>query len=218
MEFIRNLNLGQWIVIGLSAVMLVWYFAANAINRRRGVAAYRWLYHSLEEVGKITRSEWFGSSSSGGRILVEKPARPFRRLEAVFLLERREFLPYWIIKHLQGWRDEVNIKVSLRSSPKLDLVIASTKSARQRTSSGDQIIAGFQVLPADQASQSPPEKYQERLLEGITAFLNENRSFVNRITLRSASPHVEIDALLSPMLDASPQKLFTTLQECFQSG
>lgn len=212
MEIIQNLNLGQWIVIGLSAVMLAWYFAANAINRNRGVAIYRWLYHSLEEVGKITTAEWFGSSSSGGRLLVEKPARPFRRLEAVFLLERREFLPYWIIKHLQGWRDEVHIKAVLRASPKLDLVVARQKNPSQAAPSDDRIPAGFKLLPDDQAAT---ENLPTPILEGLKAFLSGNGSYVQKITLRSVSPHIEIDALMNPMLDASPATLFKSLQECF---
>jgi len=213
MEFLQNLNLGQWIVIGLSAFMLAWYFGANAVNRNRGVAAYRWLYHSLEGVGKITTAEWFGSSSSGGRLLVEKPSRPFRRLEAVFLLERREFLPYWIVKHIQGWRDEVKIKIDLQTSPKLDLVIAHTENPKSASSATDPIPPGYEILPSD---GSPHQTDLAPLLEKLAPFLRANASYIQNLTIRPTSPHIEISGRLNPMLSASPSALFTSLQEIFQ--
>ena len=214
MEFLQNLNLGQWIVIGLSAFMLAWYFGANAINRNRGVSAYRWLYHSLEGVGKINTAEWFGSSSSGGRLLVEKPSRPFRRLEAIFLLERREFLPYWIVKHLQGWRDEVKIIIDLRTSPKIDLVIARTEYPSPDSPDYDHIPSGFKILLSD---GYPAQNDLTPLLEKLAPFLNANASYLRKITLRSMSPHLEINAHLAPMLETFPAVLFPSLQEIFQS-
>ena len=37
------MDLGQWIVIGLSVLMGIWFGVGSIYNRRRGVATFHWL-------------------------------------------------------------------------------------------------------------------------------------------------------------------------------
>ena len=83
-----DLDLGQWIVIGLSAFLLLWYFLVNSISRKRGTAISRWLFRCLESVGEISNAEWIGASNMGARLTVKKAKNPFRRVEAHYLLEQ----------------------------------------------------------------------------------------------------------------------------------
>jgi hypothetical protein len=216
MEF--DLDLGQWIVVGLSAFLFVWYIGASSLNRRRGIATYRWLYRSLEAVGKIAHSEWIGSSGAGARLLVDKASRPFRRVEALYLLEPREFLPYWILSRLQGKRDVIIVTVTLRSAPKTMLEIEPAKGrVPKSTPTGDQSLT-LGGEPALAGFRFTVEGVEDgRLLEGVRTFLRENGAEVRRISLRQEAPHLEIRAGLKPIMNVPAESFLTLLRDWFQA-
>src|SRR3990170_7569395 len=117
------MDLGQQIAIYLWVFLLLWYIAAAAYNRRRGVRAYRWLRPGLAKLGPISDARWIGSSGSGARLVVGKADRPFRQVEAAYLLETRELLPLWLINRLRGRRDALILRADLRSSPHGELEV-----------------------------------------------------------------------------------------------
>jgi hypothetical protein len=202
-----DLDLGQWIVIGLSGFMFIWYILAISANRKRGIATYRWLRQGLEAVGKISSAEWIGASNMGARMVVAKPAKPFRRVEAHYLLEPREFLPYWLFSILRGKRDEVVVKVALRMTPSGSLEIGRT-AGRKRLPVKDQIHPEFQVVHADLEDA--------QLRAKVEAFLGENGSTVKKIILQPQVPHIELHARLKPLLRSSPESYFSRLLGWYQ--
>ncbi len=215
MEF--DLDLGQWIVVGLSAFLFVWYIGANSLNRRRGIATYRWLYRCMEAVGEITHSEWIGSSGAGARLAVEKPSRPFRRVEALYLLEPREFLPYWILSYLQGKRDVVVVKITLRSVPKVTLEVepAKGRGAKQPLAGGKnqaperhQPVEGFHV-----STEGPGDA---QVMEGVSVFLRDYGAGVKVISLRQEAPHLEIRASLKALTGLPAEGFLLPIRGWFQ--
>ena len=209
-----NLDTGQWVVIGLSAFLFIWYFAANAYSRQRGVAAYRWLYRALEGFGKI-QAEWIGASSAGARLVVSKASKPFQRVEAVYLLEPREFLPYWAFSRLRGKRDEVVVKITLRFSPKTTLEVRRDSGHQSpNTSNGTgksiHLLDGFEMI------YDGPE--DQRLIDGLKAFLSDQGASVRMITLQREAPHLVIHAKLSPVLHSPAESYLDGLQAWFQDS
>lgn len=202
-----DLDLGQWIVIGLSGFMFIWYILAISANRKKGIATYRWLRQGLEAVGKISSAEWIGASNMGARMVVAKPAKPFRRVEAHYLLEPREFLPYWLFSILRGKRDEVVIKVALRMTPSGSLEIRRA-AGRKKLPAKDQIHPDFQVVHADLEDA--------QLRAKVEAFLGENGSTVKKIILQPQVPHIELHARLKPLLRSSPEAYFSRLLSWYQ--
>ncbi len=112
-----DLNTGQWAVIGLSAVLIFGYIWGNANNQRRAEVISRWLHDGLSAWGAVTSGGRLGGMSSGGRLRVERAAPPFTRIDAVFLLEPRENLLFWLITRLQGRRDLLMFSIDFRSKP-----------------------------------------------------------------------------------------------------
>ncbi len=215
MEF--DLDLGQWVVIGLSAFLFVWYIGANSFNRRRGIVTYRWLYRSLEAVGKIAHSEWIGSSGAGARLLVEKASRPFRQVEALYLLEPREFLPYWVVSRLQGKQDVVVIKFTLRSAPKATFEVErETRRSVKKQPADDrnQAPGSNRALKGFHMRVEGPE--DARLMEGVRDFLSENGTVVQNISLRQEAPHLEIRARLKPVVGLPAEAFLLSLRGWFQ--
>ena len=103
----------------------------------------------------------------------------------------------------------------MRSSPKIELVIARKKANRPTASTDDRLPAGFEILPFNDSS---PQTDPASLLQKLSPFLSANASYIQNLTLRPTSPHIEITTRMNPMLTASPSPLFTTLQEIFQSA
>ena len=185
-----NLDLGQWIIIALSAFLLIWYFTANSFNRKRGTATFRWLYRALESLGEISTAEWIGAANMGARLIVKKAAKPFRSVEAHYLLEPREFLPYWLVSRLKGKRDEVLIRVVLRAAPKGRLEIKRKAGKR-----GKQPDDSHMVHPDFQFTSS--DFSDDQFLGKVNNFLTQNANSIKRIYIQPDKPHLEIVARIN---------------------
>ena len=212
MNFNFDLDLGQWVVIALSAFLFLWYFAANTLNRQRGIATYRWLHRSLDSVGKVSIAEWIGSSNMGARLVVKKAAKPFGRVEARYLLEPREFLPYWLFSRLKGKRDQVVIQVTLRYALKANFEINEREIEHQanKPPAGDQVLQGSQNAHTD-----PEEAHLRTVLE---TFLSEYGSTTEKIIVRREAPHLTIHARIKPLLHSPAESYFKTLLTLFQDS
>jgi len=212
MNFDFDLDLGQWVVIALSAFLFLWYFAASTLNRQRGIATYRWLRQSLEAVGKVSIAEWIGSSNMGARLVVKKAAKPFGRVEARYLLEPREFLPYWLYSRLKGKRDEIVIQVTLRYALKANFEITNREIGHQVQKS----LAGNQVPQGPQNAYTDPEEAHLRSM--LETFLAEYGSTTEKIIVRRESPHLTIHARIKPLLLSPAESYFRTLLTSFQDS
>jgi len=204
-----DLDLGQWIVIALSGFLFVWYLLVGSANRKRGIAAYRWLREGLESLGNISSAEWIGASNVGARFVVAKPAKPFRRVEAHYLLEPREFLPYWLFSLMRGKRDEVVIKIALRMTPSGNLEIRRA-GGWKRPPVKDSVHPDFQVVGADLEDAA--------LMAKVKAFLDENGPTVKAINLQGQVPHIELHVRLNPLMRSSPEAYFNNLLGWYQSS
>ena len=203
-----DLNAGEWIVVGLSAFLFAWYFFATAANRKKGLAAYRWLRQGLEALGKVSRAEWIGAANMGARMVVKNARKPFRLVEAHYLLEPREFLPYWVFSRLRGKREGISIKVTFRSSPNDTLEIKRVTTRQFNKLPQEQRgLHDFQILADGQASPVRPH---------IEAFLREYAPIIDKITLRAQAPQLKIHARLKWMTGTSPESFFEALLACFQ--
>lgn len=207
-----DFDLGQWIVIGLSAFLFIWYFSANSLNRRSGIATYRWLYRGLETVGKVSIAEWIGSSNMGARLTVKKAAKPFRHVEARYLLEPREFLPYWLYSCLKGKRDEVVIQVTLRAAPKANFEITN----REIEYPIKNPLAGNQVSQGSQDVHTDPE--EAHLRNTLETFLTEYGPSVEKIIVQREAPHLTIHARIKLLLRSPADSYFRTLLTLFQDS
>jgi hypothetical protein len=203
-----DLDTGQWIVIGLSAFFFIWYVYASSVNRRLGIATFRWLRTGLRKFGELSDAEWIGSSNMGARLTVKKANKPFQQVEARYLLEPREFLPYWLASYLRGKRDEVLIRVTLRAAPRVNLELERLIRRNMRnTPDSNPLHPDFQI--------NPTEFIDTALIEKIRAFLNEYSLGVEKITLQRKSPHLEIQARIKPLLRFSAESYCQAVQTWF---
>jgi len=206
-----DLDIGQWIVIGLSAFLFVWYMLAGAANRKQGIAIFRWLRTGLSKLGEVSSAEWIGTSNMGARLAVKKALKPFRRVEAHYLLEPREFLPYWLVSRLRGKRDEVLVRVTLRIAPQGNLEIQRIPRRGLNTPpAAVRIHPGFQVVHLDLDDAG--------LMAEVENFLAEFGPGIEKIVLRREAPQLEIQAKIKPLLRFSAESYFEAVQTWFQDS
>jgi len=113
-----KLSLEQWLVIGFCAVLLIGYIAGYYYNRQQAGKIHGWLRSNLEKWGTVALGEKLPGMVTGGRLLVQNSSKPFRQIEAVYLLAPRENLIFWFVHLLQGRGDELVLRIHLPNVPK----------------------------------------------------------------------------------------------------
>jgi hypothetical protein len=214
------MDLGSRIAIYLGVFLLIWYAAAAAYNRRRGVRVYRWLHPGLKTLGSITEAKWIGSSGSGARMAIAKPERPFRRVEAAFLLETRELLPLWLLNRLRGRRDALIIRADLRSAPRSELEVFPPGDRRLLGIRADDKRGAWSKLTDLPAGFQAAGRGRDldRAAKQSQALLESQSASIRHISIGLKSPQVIIEADLSVLMAAPAETFFARLSEAFGGG
>lgn len=214
-----DLNLGQYVVIALSVVLFIWYFWANSANRKRSTAIYRWLRQSLETFGEISDAEWIGAANMGARLTIKKAKKPFRRVEVHYVLEPREFPPYWLYSRLRGKRDEVVIKITLRAAPRGRLEIQRLTGLKRAQTNSSELAETQLMIPSGEKFLIQSDgQVNEGLMEAIEVFLNDHPDSVESISIQPERPHLVLCERLVPLLHSPADSYFTPMQNWFQGN
>ena len=213
-----DLDLGQWLVIGLSAFLFVWYFAANSLNRKRSTETFRWLRRALEPVGDISNAEWIGASNMGARVTIKKAAKPFRRVEVHYLLEPREFPPYWLFSRLRGQRDSVVVNYTLRVAPKGRLEIQRKTALRNPKTDPADGESAWMDLSGEKFQVISNGQQDAKLIEAVEAFLTDRSASIESICLQPEAPHLVFHTRLVPLLRSPAESYFSPVQNWFQES
>lgn len=204
------MDIGQWIAIILSGLFGAWYVVGAIINRRRGVAMYRWLRAGLEQAGKISEAKWIGSSGSGARLVVDPGKKPFRRIEVVFLLESREIMPIWLFNRIRKKQDEMILKATLTPVPiqEAEAGPRGNRKLKGLLSAPANKLNPFNVVPAPEGFDIIRRGGQgEERLDALREFLTKYRDSVFQLSLRKAMPHLILRVYL-PALQNNPAENF----------
>lgn len=209
----------EQLVVGLGAVLAAWYLLASIYNRRRGLAAYRWLRDGLDVIGDRHEGKWLGSAASGAHLIVAKAKPPFRRVEVIFILESRELLPLWIVDLLRDKRDQVIFKATVRASRQAELEIApvSGRIARRIRSRVDNTWEQSEMggmLVAHRGRDASP------VLEMLKPILNAYGSQLRHISWATSKPNLIAILNLPELLKSGDNAtdLFTCIRDAATSG
>jgi hypothetical protein len=198
-------------------VLLVWYVGANQFNRRRGLVTYQWLRRGLDQIGEISHSEWIGASNAGARLALLHARKPFRQLEATFVLETRELLPYWLLSRLWGRRDTLTIQANLRKPPSDEVTVRRSPAGMPVSDDQKQ---DAEALPAPsgfsiQRIESNSENGDQALAvnQALVALLDHAGPAIESLTLRKEAPHLAIQMDVKPLSGVDAQAFFSQLSD-----
>jgi hypothetical protein len=128
------MDTGQWMVIGLSAVFLLWILIGSVANRKRAEQVLSWVQEGTKPLGRLSGARRLKGSAV--QLTIKDAITPFRHVDLIFALEPRENPPLWIYNRLGGRRDELIIKTNLRLAPKEEFSVVQGKAIVPVASAG----------------------------------------------------------------------------------
>jgi hypothetical protein len=111
------------IFIILLIIFMVWWPIGGLINWRRGKDWMNWLQNGMKEQGATSIIKWLRPFHSVGQLTVNDVQAPYRSFDVLFTLERRENIILYLLRHLQGRRDEMIVQSELVSEPVQELEV-----------------------------------------------------------------------------------------------
>lgn len=207
-----ELNPGQWVVIGISAFLILGYIRGYYYNRQRAGQVLTWLSEGLATLGAVSTGEKLPGMATGGRLEVKHAAAPLKRVEAVYLLAPRENLLFWLFHILQGKRDELILWVTYQFKPGQNIEVArrGDRLFESRLKAEDKKPLVLTDAPQGLLVASEQET-GGALPGGAQAFLEQYSPVINRLSLRDNKPHLFLRIDLRAMKFASAPAFFSTL-------
>lgn len=208
-----DLNLGQWVVIGICAFLILGYIRGFYYNRQRARQIFAWLKEGLETLGPVSAGDKLPGMASGGKLEVKRAAAPIKRVEAVYLLAPRENLLFWLFHLLQGKRDELILWVTYQSKPEQDVEVArpGDRQFENRLKAPDK--KPLTVADGPRGLRVASEKRVGALVTKVQSLLEQYGSVVYRLALRDNKPHLFLRVNLRVMQIISAPEFFSALRE-----
>ena len=209
-----ELDVGQWIVMGACAVLILGYIRGYYYNRQRAQRISEWLQAGLREWGTVTPGERLPGMASGGRLMVKQARGPFQRIAAAYLLEPRENLLFWAFHRLQGRRDELILSLDMKARPDQEIEVASRleRAFRRRLEKSKRGPAEMETGPHG-LRLACWKKKGAGLPVRLAQFLEKNGAAIVRLSLRREQPYIFLRAHLPPLQREPAQAFFASLRD-----
>jgi hypothetical protein len=209
-----HLNTGQWAVIIICAILIFGYILGYYSNRLRAEQIYRWLKTGLSTLGEVTLGDKLPGMATGGRLEVNQPDLPVKRVEAVYLLAPRENLLFLLFHLLQGRGDELIVWVNYQARPEQSIEVArqGDRQFAKRLVDKDKPALSMQE-PIRKLQLAAEEKPGTLLLGKVKDFVGKYPSSIIRLAIRPEKPHLYLRINLRMMRANPSADLFTALKE-----
>jgi hypothetical protein len=198
-------DIGQLAIIGVCAVLGIWYVGASVYNRRRGLALARWLQAGLRSLGGKAEYTWIGSAGSGLRASASGLTAPLKRLDAVLLLETRELLPLWLFQRASGRRDQLILRCALQRAAQARLD-AAPRVEPQAGGSVVQVTPTLQLTAAGAAAES--------LTQALSPLFAQYGPALRSFSYRPEEPQVVLALQLAGVEAQPAEELLRLLARC----
>ncbi len=209
-----QLNTGQWVIIVFAGVLILGYILGYYVNRQRAVRIFTWLRTGLATLGEVTLGEKLPGMATGGRLEVNQPAAPLKKVEAVYLLAPRENLLFSLFHLLQGRGDELIVWVNFQNKPDQSLEVARRGDRQFEKRLQEKDKPALSLVEGNNRLQIAVEtKPGSPLLEQAQSFLAKYKSNVIRLAIRPEKPHLYLRVNLRIMARTSAGDLFAMLKE-----
>jgi hypothetical protein len=209
-----QLNTGQWAVIIVCAVLILGYIFGYYSNRLRAEQIYRWLKPGLSMLGEVTLGDKLPGMATGGRLEVNQPSLPLKRVEAVYLLAPRENLLFLLFHLLQGRGDELIVWINYQAKPEQSIEVARQGDRQFVKRLNDKDKPALSMQQGIRKLQMAVEEKPGMLLFGkVKDFVNKYPSSIIRLALRPEKPHLYLRINLRLMRVISANDLFLALKD-----
>jgi len=186
------------LVIGLSVLVLVWYFLGQQALRRRGLAVLQWVRAGVSILGESPKLRWLGSAAF--QLTIEHPAPPFQTLSVTVVLEPREIFFLWLINRFRKRRDLMVVRGDLTTRPRVRFELfreegRSGQEAKAIANSERWPITTFDTSGLQLATSSP---LSQNVLHTAMPQVAGHLAAISRLSIQDASPHLLFNYTLRP--------------------
>jgi hypothetical protein len=209
-----QLNTGQWVVIIVCSVLILGYILGYFYNRQRAQRIYTWLRQGLSTLGDVSIGEKLPGMATGGRLEVNQPGAPLKRVEAVYLLAPRDNLLFWIFHMLQGRGDELIVWMNFLSKPEQSVEVArkgDRQFAKRLIDKEKPVLSTRDGI--DGLQFAVEEKPGSLIADKVQLFINKFPANVIRLAVRPEKPHLYLRTNLRLMRKLTATELFSILKE-----
>ncbi len=173
-----------------------------------------WLKQGLVSLGEVSLGDKLPGMATGGRLEVNQPSAPFKRVEAVYLLAPRENPLFLIFHLLQRRGDELIVWVTYQTKPEQSVEVArpGDRQYEKRLQDKDKPALSPIVGPRglNMAVETSPSSMAA---EKIQAFIAKYPTSIIRLALRPEKPHLYLRTNLRLMRHASAEEFFAALKQ-----
>jgi hypothetical protein len=209
-----QLNIGQWAVIIVCGVLILGYILGYYSNRQRAEQIYRWLKQGLSTLGEVTLGDKLPGMATGGRLEVNQPAAPLKRVEALYLLAPRENLIFLLFNLFKGRGDELVVWVNYQSKPEQSIEVARRGDRQFQKRLNDTQKPALSMQEGIRNLQIAIQEKPGDLLSGrAKAFINKYPSSLIRLAIRPEKPNLYLRLNLRLMRRTPAAEIFTALRD-----
>jgi hypothetical protein len=199
------------LVIGLSVLVLVWYFLGQQALRRRGLAVLQWVRAGVSILGESPKLRWLGSAAF--QLTIEHPAPPFKALSVTVVLAPREIFFLWLVNRFRKRRDLMVVRGDVTTRPRVRFELfreegRSGQEAKAIATSERWPIVTFDKSGLRLATSSP---LGQDLLHTAMPRMADHLAALLRLSIRDASPHLLFNYTLRPGQAAPAGPVFHAL-------
>ncbi|GAB4505507.1 MAG: hypothetical protein Fur0043_25030 [Anaerolineales bacterium] len=206
-----ELSPGQWLVIGISALLILGYIRGYYYNRQRAEEVLSWLHAGLESLGPVSAGGKLPGMATGGRLEVKHAASRLRRAEAVYLLAPRENLFFWLFHRLQGKDDELILWLTFQAKPGHEVEVARRGDSQfeKRLKESGKKFTIVSESPRGLVIAASPNNQQ--VTAKVQTLLHEYAPAIQRLSLRENKPHLFLRANLHTLPSRPAAELLAAL-------
>lgn len=209
-----ELNLGQWVVIGISVILILAYIRGFYYNRQRAGQILAWLEEGLKTLGPVSSGDKPPGMASGGRLEVKRAAPPLKRAETMYILAPRENPLFWLFYILQGRHDELILWVTYQSKPEQEVEIGQPRDRQLQSRLADMDKVPLSVVTGPHGLLVATEQKKDNMLPGVVqSFLERYGVHIYRLAIRGNKPHLFLRANLRIMEAAPAREFFADVRE-----
>lgn len=205
------MGFGEIIVIGISVILLLWFFIGSYQNNEKIQKGFTLLQKALKPYGTLGSAIRLDPASIGAKFIEVNKDSPFSKMDVILTLIRRDNPPLFLIQRLRKRTDLLVIKAALPKVPEgeVHLFLASDTEVMKSLEGGDkkplvfrQDLGAFKLFTRGREDPSLVEK-----AIGLASIQPESLS---RVSFLSDVPHLLIIFRLPPAI-AFKQELFNGL-------
>jgi hypothetical protein len=211
----ESLGIGEWIVIGLSVVIGLFFFIGNWYNNQRCTTALAWLRRGMASFGEVKSARLSAPTNTGIRLKIDpSDASPFQSIAGNLVLERRENLPLWAFQSLRGKHDQLQLQADLCTAPAGELHIfhKSNLALVNAAKKGEKASFTFLKQAGDFHFYTRGEVSPDQV-DCAAALVSQLPATILEFSLQRKSPHLALNARLSPLLRSDPKQFFQILNQ-----